>query len=177
MKNLSRVVRARMAPNGTKSLEDGLAVRFGHLRPDAFRQFIEMLQADDDYPSIFRRLEPFPMPVPESNHNFINLMKRVFCHFKSIFCLAIDPLSRILVSGADDFSIKVWSLPDLDPVCIFSGHTNVISNCCINLNATMLLSSSHDGTVRLWDLVHGRPISVLSDSIQSIMRFFLRQDL
>lgn len=160
-----------MLPAGVESVDDCLNTRYKAFPSDQFMQFLQRLRPDDDFPSIFRRLDPFPEPVRGNHFRMINPMKRVFCHLDTIYCLAVDPLYRILVTGADDFSIKVWTLPDLEPICRFAGHEDVITNLCINRTSTLLLSSSHDKTVRLWSLETGKEVAVLSEFTTKVVHY------
>ena len=161
----------QLLPAGAESVDDCLNTRYKAFPSDQFMLFLQRLRPDDDFPSIFRRLDPFPEPEKNCNFRLINPMKRVFGHLDTIYCLATDPLGRILVTGADDFSVKVWTIPELEPVCRFGGHEGVITNLCINRTSTLLLSSSHDKTVRLWSLETGKEVAVLSGFTTNIVHY------
>ena len=67
-----------------------------------------------------------------------------------------DHEGRLLYSGARDNQIKVWDT--LRGICIrtISGpqaHTGNVSNLHLLNNSQVLLSSSSDGTMKLWQLV------------------------
>jgi WD40 repeat protein len=92
----------------------------------------------------------------------INPLKHVTIHKDSIYCLTTDPLGRVLITGADDNSIGLWMIPDLDPICSLVGHQHVITNLCLNSCCLLLVSSSQDSTVRIWLLADGTCAAVLS---------------
>ena len=150
-----------LLPEGCRSVEDALELRYSNFPSDHFLRFVATLRTDDDFPSIFRRIVPFQIKKKDINLGII-ASKRVFCHRDSIYCMEIDPLSRILVTGSDDFSIKIFKLPEMQMIKRLAGHEGVITNISINALCTMLISSSHDKTIRIWSLVSGECISVLS---------------
>jgi WD40 repeat protein len=143
-------------------MEDALDLRFQHLPPDQFFQVIQCMRPNDDYPSIFRRISPFPEPPAPNGFQLINPLKHISIHKDSIYCLTADPLGRVLITGADDNSIGLWTIPDLDPVCSLVGHQHVITNLCLNSCCSLLVSSSQDSTIRLWSMADGTCASVLS---------------
>jgi WD40 repeat protein len=98
-------------------------------------------------------------------------VKRVFGHSDAIYCLVVDPLSRILVIASDDFLTKVWTIPELDPVIRFSGHEAEVTNIALNASCTIVLSSSNDKTIRLFSLKHGKCLSVLAEFMSDIVNY------
>jgi len=59
----------------------------------------------------------------------------------------------IFVSGGDDGKIKFWDHKNLDkPVLTFSDHSHWIWNVKYNKFDSLVLSSSSDGTVNLWNI-------------------------
>lgn len=161
----------KLYPPSCTSIDDAMNLRFSDFPQDQFYHFIKSLLPKDDYPSIFRRMQPFPQPIPNLPFKSINPIKRVFCHYESIYCLAMDPLGRILATGSDDYQIKLWKLPDLDPICTLSGHENCITNICFNPLCTYLLSSSHDKTIKIWSLTDGTCTATLADFTNDIVHF------
>lgn len=159
----------KLYPSSCTSVEDALDLRYKNFPPNQFYNFIKSLLPEDDYPSIFRRIQPFRTIVPTLPFKTINPIKRIFGHYDPIYCLAMDPLGRVLATGADDNKIRLWTLPDLDPICTFNGHEDCVTNVCFNPLCTYLLSSSHDKTIRLWSLVDGSCISTLVDFTTNIV--------
>jgi WD40 repeat protein len=145
---------AHVLPKGCPSMDSALDVRFRHLPPDQFIQFLKTLTPDDDFPSLFRRSCPFPAePRPPST---LTVVGAVRAHRESVYNLAFDPLSRFVCSASDAGTIKLFRLPDFREICAFCGHTETIVSLSVHPNAGHLLSASHDGTVRLWSLNTGK---------------------
>ncbi|OHS98488.1 hypothetical protein TRFO_35080 [Tritrichomonas foetus] len=161
----------KLFPSTCKSLDEALDLRYKHFPANQFQNFIQSLLPKDDYPSIFRRITPFRTPIPVLPFRTVNPIKRIFCHRESIYCLIMDPLGRILVTGADDYKIKLWTLHNLEPICTLSGHENCVTNVCFNPLCTLLLSSSHDKTIRIWSLVDGSCLAVLCDFTTNLVHY------
>ncbi|OHS93726.1 hypothetical protein TRFO_39994 [Tritrichomonas foetus] len=161
-------------PNAENDINSILDVRFSSFQPDQFLQFLKTLTPEDDYPSIFRRMVPFPKTLEFTSLNCnINLLCSHCFHTDPIFSIEIDPLSRFFVTGSDDNTMKIISLPSFREVLKLSGHRDVISNLYINFDISLLLSSSHDKTVRIWSLNTGQCLAVLSNITTSDIHYAL----
>ena len=155
------VERHHLLPKNCESVEKALSLRYSNFPKDHFYQYLLTLRADDDFPSIFRKIMPFPSLKKPINLGLIQ-ERHILCHKEVIYCMCIDPGSRILVTASDDYSIKIFQIPDFRLVKRLVGHEGVITNISINATCSMLLSSSHDQTIRLWSLIDGRCIACLS---------------
>ncbi|MCJ8739482.1 hypothetical protein PDJAM_G00047780, partial [Pangasius djambal] len=82
-----------------------------------------------------------------------------------------DPFDphKLVVAG-DDAKIRVWKIPEgglvetlTEPECVLQGHTEKIYSIKFHPHASgLVVSSSYDMTVRLWDLETGREVKKLS---------------
>lgn len=79
--------------------------------------------------------------------------------------IAIDRDGKILVSGGIDGQIKVWSYPDGKLLHKISGHSAPISKVIIvaepTTNRQLIISTSDDRTIRIWDLSTHRSVGTL----------------
>jgi WD40 repeat protein len=48
-------------------------------------------------------------------------------------------------------SIRVWNLADGTCMATLKGHKNTVSALVVLQKGTILASSSHDGTIKIWD--------------------------
>lgn len=73
-------------------------------------------------------------------------------HAKGINCLDIyqHDGNTFLLSGGDDFVVKVWDMVSKECIQTLSGHEGNISSVCFLRGSKHISSSSEDGTVRMW---------------------------
>jgi WD40 repeat protein len=68
---------------------------------------------------------------------------------------------EVIVSGADDFTVRLWDATNGDPIGDpLVGHKGIVNAVAIGRAADrdLIVSGSHDGTIRLWDAATGEPI-------------------
>ncbi|KAJ6318166.1 hypothetical protein OIU76_013666 [Salix suchowensis] len=87
-------------------------------------------------------------------------METAFClascrgHEGDITDLAVNSNNTLVASSSNDFIIRVWRLPDGMPISILRGHSAAVTSIAFSPrpgSAYQLLSSSDDGTCRIWD--------------------------
>ncbi|XP_030434307.1 transducin beta-like protein 3 isoform X1 [Gopherus evgoodei] len=73
-------------------------------------------------------------------------------HDKDINSVTVSPNDKLIATGSQDRTAKLWSCPDCSLMGIFSGHTRGI--WCVQFSPVdqVLATSSADGTVKLWGL-------------------------
>ena len=89
-------------------------------------------------------------------------------HAGRVRCLALAPNGRWAASGADDRAVRLWWLDERKCVHVLTGHGQTITSVSIGVGATgaaqaraLVISGSHDETVRLWDAERGTTLAVL----------------
>ncbi|OMO53529.1 hypothetical protein CCACVL1_28562 [Corchorus capsularis] len=78
-------------------------------------------------------------------------------HVGDITDLAVSFNNIVVASSSNDCIIRVWRLPDGMPVSVLRGHTGGVTAIAFSPrpgSVYHLLSSSDDGTCRIWDAVH-----------------------
>jgi len=80
-------------------------------------------------------------------------------HQLAVTHLNVDNEHNTLVSGSRDCSALVWKLPKTQeswaaPMTRLEGHNHFVSSVSFSTDASHLLTSSWDGTIRLWDVPH-----------------------
>lgn len=67
----------------------------------------------------------------------------------------------LLATVADDLVIRLFDVVALRMVRIFEGHTDRITDLCFSDDGKWLLSSSMDGSLRIWDVILARQIDAI----------------
>jgi WD40 repeat protein len=72
---------------------------------------------------------------------------------KNIVSIAINPLGELIAAAYDDHTIHIWNVATRDELTDFSGlygHGNSITDLEFTPDGKLLISTSLDGTIRLW---------------------------
>lgn len=69
--------------------------------------------------------------------------------------------SGLLATVADDLTIQLFDVVALRLVRKFEGHTDRITDLCFSEDGKWLLSSSMDGSLRIWDVILARQIDAI----------------
>jgi WD40 repeat protein len=88
-------------------------------------------------------------------------LKTLEGHKASVYSVAIHPDGKLLASGSQDKTVKLWSLPDGALMKTLEGHEGAVRSVAFSPDGKLLASGSGDGTVKLWSLPDG-------DSVKSI---------
>ncbi|XP_015242994.1 PREDICTED: transducin beta-like protein 3 [Cyprinodon variegatus] len=76
-------------------------------------------------------------------------------HDKDVNSVAVSPNDKLLASGSQDRTAKLWSLSgdgQLGLLGVFRGHRRGIWSVCFSPVDQVLATSSADGTIKLWSL-------------------------
>ncbi|KAL9541019.1 hypothetical protein MBANPS3_009350 [Mucor bainieri] len=91
---------------------------------------------------------------------------------------------RILASGSADSTIKIWNFHTGECFTL-GGHTKAVNHVSIQKDSTTLVSSSEDGSIRIWDLEkracarvlsgHMAPVQTAIPSMPGFLHTFFKQ--
>lgn len=81
----------------------------------------------------------------------------------AINCLDINPAGNILAIGRDRGDIVLWDIPKKELIRIISGHQSTITDIQFSPEGNLLLTTSRDGTARIWDLTDSRKLPIILD--------------
>jgi len=70
--------------------------------------------------------------------------------------VVFDPVGRILATGSDDYTVKLWEAASGKLLRTLEGHTRWLFCVAFDPEGRTLASASYDDTVKLWDVTSGR---------------------
>lgn len=88
-------------------------------------------------------------------------------HLSSVIKSLFFPSGKVALTAGLDYQIKIWDVTDGSCPRLFSGHKGRITDLKMVERGRNFISSSADGTVKLWDCGSGNNIATLRRS-QSI---------
>ena len=81
--------------------------------------------------------------------------------FSWINCFEVDTKNECLLSGGQDWSIKVWNLKTFKCIRTMKNHDDGVK-CLKVLPKNILASGSCDKNILLWNLLDGKCLQVLT---------------
>lgn len=82
-------------------------------------------------------------------------------HSGIVRSLVLTTAEDRLLSGADDGTIRVWSLKTDECIQKLKGHTGSVDAVAVTLDGKLGVSGSRDNSVRVWDLLTGTERNML----------------
>lgn len=69
-------------------------------------------------------------------------------HKSSVYSVCASLDGKFIVSGSDDYSIKVWNLFESKEECTFIGHTGTVKSVCVSPDSKLIVSGSDDKSIK-----------------------------
>ncbi len=76
-------------------------------------------------------------------------------HTDWIRSIAVTADGRKAVSGADDWTVRIWDLEDGEELLALEGHQGPVLGVACITGGPLVVSASQDGTLRVWNLAKG----------------------
>ncbi|KAJ6627729.1 WD40 repeat-like protein [Mycena sp. CBHHK59/15] len=81
-------------------------------------------------------------------------------HRSGVNCVVFSPDGTNIVSGSDDYTVRVWDAQTGHTVAgPFEGHTHYVRSVAFSPDGTRIVSGSSDYTVRVWDAQTGHTVA------------------
>jgi WD40 repeat protein/uncharacterized caspase-like protein len=84
-------------------------------------------------------------------------------HSEPILSVAFSPDGRLLASGSQDFTIKLWHSATGLELRALRGHSHNVNSIVFSADGRLLASGSADKTVNIWEVATGRLLRSLDD--------------
>ncbi|REJ73311.1 MAG: hypothetical protein DWQ29_19190 [Planctomycetota bacterium] len=72
-------------------------------------------------------------------------------------CLAVSPDGRLLATGSEDGSVRVWTMDGGELAAPVMQHGSPVRNIAFSPDAGRLYAAAEQGLIQTWDLSNGRP--------------------
>ncbi|KAG8723428.1 hypothetical protein FRC09_003389 [Ceratobasidium sp. 395] len=80
-------------------------------------------------------------------------------HTNSVWSVVYSPNGAYIVSGSDDYTIRIWNAQTGQPVGRpLEGHTDSVCSVTCSPDGAYIASGSWDHTIRIWDAHTGQPV-------------------
>ena len=87
--------------------------------------------------------------------NLDSITKTVGKHEGCVFALAFSPDEKLIVSGSEDQTIRIWEIESLNEVRRFH-HEGWVNSVAFSPDGTCVASGSDDESIRLWHIQTNR---------------------
>lgn len=106
--------------------------------------------------------------ISEENATQIEPFLTLTGHTAPIIVVEYSPNGRLIASGSEDATVRIWDSSDGSLVHELIGHMEIVNDLSFSPDGTILASASNDGSVRFWDVDGGNLIRTIDPLIDRV---------
>lgn len=118
---------------------------------------------EDERPNPFQSQHFEPYPYKQSV-----MYKTYPGHMMAITRIAFHPKKAIIGTASDDYTWKIWTVPNGELIMSGEGHKDWVSGIAFHPKGLHIVTSSGDSTVKVWDFVNTTCTHTFKDHIQPV---------
>ncbi|CEG37568.1 transducin-like 3 [Plasmopara halstedii] len=110
--------------------------------------------------------------------NTFECVRTIKAHDTPVLAMCFDPSGTLLATGGSDRTVKVFDVDKGFCTHNFRGHAGIVTLVQFHPNAVQLslVSSSDDGTVRIWDLYTQKQVACIQDHMSVVTSVVFSED-
>jgi WD40 repeat protein len=82
-------------------------------------------------------------------------------HAGKVHCISFTNDGRLVASGSEDKTIKIWDISSGQCLTTFRGHLNIVRMAAFSPDMTLCASGGWNDDIRIWNVHTGNPVSNL----------------
>jgi WD40 repeat protein len=102
------------------------------------------------------------------NHPCCTLLGSLLGHTRAVLTIAFSPDGKILATGSDDNTIKLWKASTGQLITTLLGHSWSVVAITFTADSETVISASWDKTVKLWRVSTAEELATLFGHVDSV---------
>jgi len=116
------------------------------------------------------RLDPEELAVSDKDSTSLTVLHTAVAHDKDINSVCVSPNDKLIATGSQDKSAKIWDSTDFRLLGVMRGHRRGLWAVQFSPVDQVIASASADGSIKLWSLTDYSCIKTLEGHESSVLR-------
>jgi WD40 repeat protein len=112
--------------------------------------------------------QPTAPTVLESDNLPSKIVRTLLGHKRNVTSVAFSPDGKILASGSEDESLKLWNIDTGEEIRTLKAHNFWVTSVAFSPDGKLLASGGEDKIVNLWEVSSGKKLDSLHGHDNSV---------